>query len=505
MEEEDDTKQTLFRRKRKQRKRDGCRICRKKYRKCLNTCLTWEVVLLMVHILVFLIIIFKWVKDGKLDQVDKKLFRTYKSGCHFMQGILFVLLIVPFRFNKRVVKWIYNFAIKNETPMDDECRQKPYPNPYGDIEQNKMGDYLSNEEGDDSWVSEKGRKRDSAMHSAFGSFYDKNRDHREVGGGVVSDGAAGNQTVDNQTVDNQTVDNQTVVEHFADARGMDTSGMDTSHMDGSEMDTGEMDTGEMETNQMNGQEQFSRVGRTNTPRGGEGIGHQKGNVGKDTSGERLTMNRRRKGSGSSGSLRREHTKRKVPLCESFVNSLVFPVNTPKHTKEKIQYFFLCAKLYTNKRSSFLFFLKYVSSFILMFGYPLYNLVKRKVLHRYFYFTSYYMNAFDFASGLLLGSLFVLVYGVVKFFSSLYMNRKNSKFYFFDNYPFMGEVKCLCDQNVRIIIHNNPHLKPMAIQYLNSYGIYKSFLLIGLFILFVLCIFSFVFSLNSMSAHVPVAG
>ncbi|ANQ07047.1 Uncharacterized protein PCOAH_00014710 [Plasmodium coatneyi] len=458
--EEDDTEQTLFRRTPNQRSRDGCRMCQDKYRKFINTCLAWELVLLVVHILIFLILIFKWVKDRKLDDENKKLFRTFESGGHFFQGVLFVLLIVPFRFNKRIIKWIYNFSMKNETHMD-ECRQQPYQRPYADIEENKRGNYSSNEEDGDEGVSEKGSKRNSGMNTTLGSFSDNNIDH-----GVVSGRA---------------VNNQAVVEHFSDA---------------SEIGTGKRD----------GNGQFIHIGYTNSARGGNGMDHQNGNAGKTTSGERVTMNRRKKGSNcSSGSLHRGNTNRKIPLCESFMNSLVFPVNTPKHTREKIRYFFLCAKLYAKKKISFLFLLKYACSFILMFAYPLYNLVKRKFFREIFYKSSYYMNGFDFAAGLLTGFLFVLVYGVVKFFASFYMNRKNEKFYFFDNYPFLGEVKCLCDENVRIITHNNPHLKDMAIEYLNAYAIYKTFLLKGILIQFLLCICAFAFTFMSMNTSVSVKG
>ncbi|KJP85961.1 hypothetical protein AK88_04370 [Plasmodium fragile] len=460
--EEYDMKQTLFRKKPKQTNRDGCRMCRKKYRKCINTCLTWEVVILVVHILVFLIVIFKLAKDGKLGQIDKPLFRSYKSGGHVLQGVLFVLLIVPFRFNKRLIKWFYNFYMKNETHMDDECREgQRYQQPYGDIEENKMGNYLSNEEDEEARVSEK----NCTMNTLFGSFGDNHIDQGGVG---------------DQAANSQAVNNGTVMKHSADASEMDAEKRD-------------------------GHTQFSHIGSTNSAKSGNGMEHQNGSGGKNPSGECLTTNRRRKGSNcSSGSLHHEHTKGKISSCEYFINSLIFPLNTPKHTREKIQYFFLCAKLYANNKSSFLFVLKYVCSFILMFGYPLYNLVKRKLLHINFYLTSYYRNAFDFAAGLLVGSLFVFIYGVVKFFANLYMNRNNDKFYFYDNYPFMGEVKCLCDENVRILIHNNPHLKGIAIQYLNTYGTYKSLLLVGILILFVVSICSFVFTLTSMSTPVPVA-
>lgn len=446
---EDDTEETLFGRKLNQRNRDGCQICRNKCRKCINTCLTWEMVLLVVDILVFLIIIFKWLKDGKLDQRKKTLFRTYESGGHFMQGILFVLLIVPFKFNKRIIKWIFNLSMKNEMYME-ECRQEAYQQLYGDIEQSRMGNYLYNEENENGGVIEEGSGRNYGMNSALGSIDNNNMDQREV-------------------------NHETVVERVAGA--------------------GEMDTG-------NGgrHAQFIRIGYGNSGRGGNGMDHQEGSARKNTSGERLTMNRRRNGSNCrNDSLHREHANRDFPLCESFFRSLVFPINTPKHIRERIRYFFLCAKLYGNMKISFLFVLKYASAYILMFAYPLYNLVKRKLLHPRFHLTSYYMNEFDFASGLLAGSLFVLVYGLVKFFASLCMNRRSEKFYFFDNYPFLSEVKCLCDENVRIIIHNNPHLKSTAIQYLNAYRIYKIFLLKGIFILFLLCIFSFAFTLTSMNA------
>ncbi|SCO66169.1 conserved Plasmodium membrane protein, unknown function [Plasmodium vivax] len=461
--EEDDAKQTLFRRKTAQRNGEGCRMCRKKYWKCISTCLTWEAVLLVVHVLVFLIIFYKWVKDGRLDQVNKKLFRTYKSAGHFLQGVLFVLLIVPFRFNKRVIKWIFNFAMKNETPAD-EGRRDGCQEPYGDIEENKLGNYLSNEEEDDAGGSE----RNSAMNTALSSLDDDN---------------GGSLPVGNLPVGNLPVGNLPVDDHFAET---------------TELDAGRRD----------GHPQLSRIGSTtNSTRGGNGMGgHQNGSAGKNTSGERSAMNRRRKGSScSSDSLSGEHTNGSIPLCESFVNSLVFPINTPKYRREEVQYFFLCAKLFSKKKISFLFFLKYGCSFILMVAYPLYNLVKRKMLHKYFYFTSYYMNAFDFASGLLAGFLFVLVYGVVKFLANLYMNRKNEKFHFYESYPFLGDVHCLCDENVRIVIHNNPHLKGMAVHYFNSYETYRCFLFIGILILFLVCVCSFAFSLSSMGAPAPVAG
>ncbi|GAB65441.1 hypothetical protein PCYB_061730 [Plasmodium cynomolgi strain B] len=456
--EEDNAKQTLFSKKHKQRNRFECQFCWSKNRTCANMHLTWEVALLVVHILIFPILIFKLVMDGKLEHKEKTLFRSFESGGHFMQGIVFILLIVPFKFNKMIINWIYNLAMKNETCMD-ECTQHPYhltyqqlhQQPGDNMEESKKGNSLSNKEGDDAGVSEKGNERDSSMNTARGSFDDDNIDQQEVG-----DRTTKNQVVKNQKVNNKTVNSQAVAEHFADA---------------SKMDTGKRD----------GHAEFIHIGYANSDSVGNNIDHQNGNAGKNTSGEHLTTNMQR--TGINGRPPCENTDSNIPLCESFVNSLVFPPNTPNHSREKIQCFFMCAKLYANKKSAFLFFLKYFFTVSLMFTYPLYNLWKRKRRYKNFYCSSYFSNAFDFASGLLMGSFFVLSYGLMNFFDNLYKNRKKEKFQFFDNYPFLREMKCICDENARLILYNNPHLRKIGIQYLKSYRTYKKFLFKGFFVLF----------------------
>ncbi|GAW79932.1 hypothetical protein, conserved [Plasmodium gonderi] len=439
--EDDDVIETLFKRDSESRKRDRCTICKSDYRKAINTFMNWEIVLLLTNLLVFLIIIYKYLRDKKLDTTHKKLFRSYESAGHFMQGLTFVIMTVPFKFTKKIIKFIFNCVMKNDSYMNEA--KQIYENVGGihDIEANKINNYLSNEEDGEIGIKSKGIERNSAVNTTQDNIHENNIE-REIANG-----------------------------HCLNPYKHETWG------------------------EGNGNEHLVEIGanRNNTCCNGSGNTH------KNSSGERSNMNRRRKGgNGSREGFCGIEDNGNISLYESFVNSLGFPANIPKHTKEKVQYFFLCAKLFSQKKSAYLFVFKYVLTFILMFAYPLYNLIKRMIRYNYFHESSYYMNEFDFASGLLGGVIFVFVYGFFRFFINLYMNRKNEKFYFYDNYPFLTEVKCLCDKNIRIIINNNPNLKGLAIRYLNSYCNYKTLLLMGLIILSNVRAFSFLFSLTSLT-------
>ncbi|CDU16671.1 conserved Plasmodium protein, unknown function [Plasmodium yoelii] len=197
-------------------------------------------------------------------------------------------------------------------------------------------------------------------------------------------------------------------------------------------------------------------------------------------------------------------KEKYSESELLLKSLIFSYNTPKYKKNDIYFFFLCGKLLSTKRYNIIFILKYISCFLLMIFYPLYNLIKRRINYHFFYYSSYYINAFDFASGVLSGTLFVLIYGIINYLISvMYTNRKNDKYCFWDNYYFLNDITCICDENIQNNIKHDIHLKKIAETYFNVYYNYKSILFMGILILSAVTAFSFFFTLSSILAYQEV--
>ncbi|KYN97687.1 putative membrane protein [Plasmodium reichenowi] len=405
--EDVEIKQALFKNENKM-KGEKCTICKSKYGKFINAFLTWEIVLLIVHILIYLVIIYKFLKDGKLTSGNNMLFRSYYSAGHFTQGFLFVLLLVPFHFKKRIVKYLINTSsVQMCNNGESEIKES-----FDDIEKHKINNYIQDGDKEEEEEEEEKKKKSSEDIKMMIS--------------------KGNNTTDKNMDDELTAINS---------------------------DLNELEK-EKYLNDMN-----------------------------------IGMNNENKIEANDENIINS-------LSESFINKLVFSSNTPNHKKKEIHYFFLCAKLFSLNRMNFLFVIKYVSTFILMFAYSLYNIIKRKLRYKYFYYSSYYMNSFDFAAGLLAGGIFVLLYGIIFFCIKLYNNtikNKNKNFHFYDNYPFINDVKCICDENIKLNIRNNPYLKNIAINYFNSYYNYKNLLFIGQMFLVIICIFSFIFSITSIYA------
>ncbi|CXI08599.1 conserved Plasmodium protein, unknown function [Plasmodium berghei] len=200
----------------------------------------------------------------------------------------------------------------------------------------------------------------------------------------------------------------------------------------------------------------------------------------------------------------DNTKEKCSESELLLKSLIFSYNTPKYKKNEIYFFFLCGKLLLIKKYNMIFILKYISCFLLMISYPLYNLIKRKINYHFFYYSSYYINAFDFACGVLSGTLFVLIYGIINYLIDvMYTNRKNDKYCFWDNYYFLNDITCICDENIQNNIKHDLYLKKIAETYFNVYYNYKSLLFMGILILSAVTTFSFFFTLSSILAYQQV--
>ncbi|CRG99092.1 conserved Plasmodium membrane protein, unknown function [Plasmodium relictum] len=402
-------KQALFK-KENEKNSERCAFCKTRYRKFINTFMTWEVVLLLTHILVFLIIFYKLIMDKKLSSVNNRFIRSITNVGHFTQGFLFVLLLVPFKFTKKITKFLIN-----------TCNQK-------DIQENDIEENANDNENENKLSNSKEKEKkikfdsneDANMIMNNESSIDKNTDE-----GLTEYLSDENEIKKKESLQEKSVQEKKKRVYFNEAISVKESD---------------------------------------------------------------NIYEKNKNTGNS-------------VCESFTNKLVFCGNTSNHKKKEIQYFFLCAKLFSTNKNYVMFVIKYVTSFILMFAYPLYNLIKRKILYKYFYFSSYYINLFDFASGLSAGSSLVLIYGLTKFFISYYANRKKGEdFQFYGNYAFINDINCLCDENIKINIQNNPYLKNIAINYFNSYYNYKNLLFGGLIILLVICIFSFGFSFISLNAY-----
>ncbi|SCN44988.1 conserved Plasmodium membrane protein, unknown function [Plasmodium malariae] len=401
------------------RNRERCSLCKTGYQKFINTFITWEVVLLLTHVLIFLIIIYKYTKDSKLDSKKKNLFRSYESTGHFIQGFTFVLLLVPFQFTKIITIWLINCSIQKDMHEQEIQRY------YDDIEGNKRDKNIE--------------ERDKDMYITSHEL------------GKQSIGNGGRSCIDVNNMEDSCIENSSNTNNSETEKKVKCTNCN-----------------EIGGNNNNNHNNYSN--NKNNPRTHQIVNTIKGQTVQNSA------------------------------SELFVRRIVFPVNTPKYKKKEIQYFFLCAKLYSLKRCNFLFVIKYVCSFILMFAYPLYNLIKRKLIYKYFYYSSYFMNAFDFASGMLTGAFLVLIYGLILFLVSFYKNRKNEKFYFYDNYAFINDVNCLCDEHIRINIKNNPYLKNMVINYFNIYYNYKILLFMGILMLTTICVFSFIFSFTSLAAY-----
>ncbi|CRG97244.1 conserved Plasmodium membrane protein, unknown function [Plasmodium gallinaceum] len=401
-------KQALFKKENEQNN-EKCEFCKTRYRKFINKFLSWEIVLLLTHILVFLIIIYKLIMDKKLRSSNNKLFRSFNSIGHFTQGFLFVVLLVPFKFTKKITKFLINTSEKKDIQENVMRRNVDIENSNKSINitEEKEIKFDSNEEANSITNNE--------------NLIDKNKDDE-------------------------------LTEYLSDENKLEKK---------------------ISLEENSTQEKKKRVYFN------ENISVKEGYINNDK------INKNTENS----------------VCDSFVNKLVFCDNVPNYKKKEIEYFFLCAKLFSSNKSYILFVIKYVTSFILMFAYPLYNLIKRKILYKYFYFSSYYINLYDFASGLSVGSSLVLIYGLTKFFISYFVkSKKGETFKFYDNYAFVNDINCLCDENIKINVKNNPYLKNITMNYFNSYHNYKNLLFAGLIILSIICIFSFGFSFISLNTY-----
>ncbi|SBT76063.1 conserved Plasmodium protein, unknown function [Plasmodium ovale] len=437
--EDHDVKQALFRREHNRKGRINCGICKRGYRKFMNAFLTWEIVLLLVHALVFMIIIYKYIKDKKLSIVDKNMFRSFKSTGHFAQGLLFVLLLVPFHFTEKITKLLIDHSKKRNT--------REY--------------------------KKKGKYSDDVDEASYADDAD--------------DGDITGETMDVEDNVQGDIEEHTMSIHLEEQEDVMPI---NSHEQGKKLT---VSTEHSNINNMGNMEDQITLNSSHTNKSETEEEKQKALYNEistnkaDVKGPIMT--------------RRKNKRGKNCISELFVNKLIFPVNTPKYKREEIENFFLCAKLFSLKNRSFLFVLKYVFCFILMFAYPLYNLIKRKLLYNYFYYSSYYINALDFGFGILTGTVLVFIYGLVMFLIRFfYINRRNENFYFYDNYAFINDIKCICDERIWINIKNNPHLKNIAINYFNSYYNYKNLLFVGLLLLLIICLFSFFFTFSSLSAY-----
>ncbi|SCN44986.1 conserved Plasmodium protein, unknown function [Plasmodium malariae] len=358
-----------------------CKECKSGYKKFINTYLTWEVVLLFALFSVFYIIISKYIKDNKIDNETKYLFRSMESAGHFTQGVLFTFLLVPFKFNEQIIKKLFNFSFQNE------MYENKIKGIYEFIDGRNINECLEERERD---------KNIMALEEEELSFGNDRR--YSTSSSSYSDSSSFNS-------------NYSLNEH------------------------------------------------------------------------------------SIRNWRNDDTE-KNSASKWFLRKLIFPVNTPEYKKKQVENFFMCSKLYESKGIRILFLMKYICHFILMFTYPLYNLIKRKIRHENFINSSYFFNLFDFASGMLSGALFTLLYGFIACTIQYYKNKKKEnrkEIHFYNNYPFIRNINCLCDENVRINIKNNTKLKSMATNYYKMYYIYKNLLFAGLIILYIISTIAYIFS------------
>ncbi|SCL99185.1 conserved Plasmodium protein, unknown function [Plasmodium chabaudi chabaudi] len=383
--------------KNKMQNKKNCKICNAGYRRFINNYVKWELVLLCVNILLCMILIFKYVKDKQLDRIPKTVFRTQKSIGHFTQGVIFVLLLVPFKFTQQIIKFLVNVSGNK-----DICK-------YDKIEKNDNG---TNTKKNDIEKSEDDITKANSQKS------------EEV---VVK--------IDNMHNENNVEDN------------LDNQNpKDILNENKKEPIDEKKDLCDIINSTDNKKENYSE-------------------------------------------------------SELLLKNLIFSYNTPKYKKNDIYFFFLCAKLFSTNKYNIIFILRYISCFLLMVSYPLYNLIKRRINYNFFYYSSYYMNAFDFASGVLLGTLLVLIYGIINYLIGvMYTNRKNDKYCFWDNYHFLNDITCICDETIQDNIKNDLRLKKIAETYFNIYYNYKTLLFMGIIILSVVSAFSFFFTLSSILAY-----
>ncbi|KAI4837870.1 hypothetical protein MKS88_003289 [Plasmodium brasilianum] len=317
------------------RNRERCSLCKTGYQKFINTFITWEVVLLLTHVLIFLIIIYKYTKDSKLDSKKKNLFRSYESTGHFIQGFTFVLLLVPFQFTKIITIWLINCSIQKDMHEQEIQRY------YDDIEGNKRDKNIE--------------ERDKDMYITSHEL------------GKQSIGNGGRSCIDVNNMEDSCIEN---------------------------------------SSNTNNSETEKKVKCTNCNEIG----------------------------GNNNNNHNNYSNNK---------------NNPR-------------------------------------THQIVNTIKGQTVQN--------------SASMLTGAFLVLIYGLILFLVSFYKNRKNEKFYFYDNYAFINDVNCLCDEHIRINIKNNPYLKNMVINYFNIYYNYKILLFMGILMLTTICVFSFIFSFTSLAAY-----
>ncbi|CAD2112018.1 conserved Plasmodium protein, unknown function [Plasmodium vinckei] len=374
-----------------------CKICNAGYRRFINNYVKWELVLLCVNILLCLVLIFKYAKDKQLDRIPKTVFRTKNSIGHFTQGIIFVLLLVPFKFTQQITEFLVNASRNKNICKNDKIEKND-----SEADTKEIG--IKKPEDD---ITEANSQKSEEIVVKIDNMHIEDR---------VED------NLDNQNAEN--ILNENKKEPIDEKKDL-----------------------------------YDIINST------------------------------------------DNKKENYSESELLLKNLIFSYNTPKYKKNEIYFFFLCAKLFSTNKYNIIFMIKYISCFLLMASYPLYNLIKRRINYNFFYYSSYYMNAFDFASGVLLGTLLVLIYGIINYLIGvMYTNRKNDKYCFWDNYHFLNDITCICDETIRNNIKNDLCLKRIAEAYFSVYYNYKTLLFMGILILSVITAFSFFFTLSSILAY-----
>ncbi|KEG01216.1 conserved Plasmodium protein, unknown function [Plasmodium vinckei vinckei] len=375
----------------------NCKICNAGYRRFINNYIKWELVLLCVNILLCLILIFKYARDKQLDRIPKTVFRSKKSIGHFTQGLMFVLLLVPFKFTQQITKFLVDASGNKNICKNDK------------IEKN-------NNEPDTKEINIESTEDDiTKVNSHISDEIVVKIDNIDIKDGVE-------ENLDNKNPEH--ILNENKKEPIDEKKDL-----------------------------------YDIINSTN------------------------------------------NKKENYSESELLLKNLIFSYNTPKYKKNEIYFFFLCAKLFSRNKYNIIFLLKYIGCFLLMSSYPLYNLIKRRINYNFFYYSSYYMNAFDFASGVLLGTLLVLIYGIINYLIGvMYTNRKNDRYCFWDNYHFLNDITCICDETIQNTIKNDLRLKKITEAYFNVYYNYKTLLFMGILILSVVSVFSFFFTLSSILAY-----